>query len=156
MQPTTLSSVPGSVSRRRIRGAHGAAFFVCGGHGGATRRATSRRAPQEEAMQIKVSGHSFEVSPALREYAIGKLARVERHFERLIDVHVILATDKLVHRAEATLVSPQKTIHAFGESNDMYAAIDALADKLDRQVRKHKEKLTDHHRGETTKLRASI
>ena len=99
-------------------------------------------------MQIKVSGHQFDVSPALRDYATVKLAKAERHFERLIDVHVILTTDKLVHRAEATLVSPQKTIHAFGESNDMYAAIDALADKVDRQVRKHKEKLTDHRRAE--------
>src|SRR5688500_4024549 len=98
MQPTTLQSV--SVSRRRIRGPHGAAFFVCGRRHDALRRALPCRAPQEEAMQIKVSGHQFEVSPALRDYAIGKLARVERHFERLIDVHVILATDKLVHRAE--------------------------------------------------------
>ncbi len=107
-------------------------------------------------MQIKVSGHQFEVSPALREYATGKLARCERHFERLMDVHVILTTDKLVHRAEATLASPQKTIHAFGESNDMYAAIDQLADKLDRQVKKHKEKITDHHRGVVAKQRASV
>lgn len=107
-------------------------------------------------MQIKVSGHQFDVSPALREYAHGKLERVERHFERAIDINVILTTDKLVHRAEATMVSPQKTLHAFGESNDMYAAIDALADKLDRQVRKHKEKLTDHHRDEATKLRATL
>ena len=106
-------------------------------------------------MQIKVSGHQFDVSPALREYATGKLGRVERHFERLLDVHVILTTDKLVHRAEATLASPQKTIHAFGESSDMYAAIDQLADKLDRQVKKHKEKITDHHRADVVKARAN-
>ena len=106
-------------------------------------------------MQIKVSGHQFDVSPALREYATGKIGRLERHFERVLDVHVILTTDKLVHRAEATLASPQKTMHAYGESNDMYAAIDVLADKLDRQVTKHKEKLKDHHRGDAAKQRAA-
>lgn len=105
-------------------------------------------------MQIQVSGHQFEVTPALRDYAIEKLDRIARHFERLIDVHVILKTDKLVHSAEATIQAAGKTIHANFDGNDMYAAIDGLADKLDVQVRKHKEKLTDHHRAEGTKRAA--
>lgn len=104
-------------------------------------------------MQIQVSGHQFEVTSALRQYVTGKFDRIARHFEHLIDVHVILSTEKLRHKAEATITASQKTIHAFADHDDMYAAIDALSDKLDRQVKKHKEKLTDHHRADAQKSR---
>ena len=98
-------------------------------------------------MQIQVSGHQVAVTPALRDYVTGKFNRIVRHFEHLHDVTVTLGLEKLLHKAEATLrCAASKTIHADAQAADMYAAIDALADKLDRQVKKHKEKLTSHHR----------
>ena len=104
-------------------------------------------------MQIQVSGHQFEVTSALRDYAVSKFDRITRHFDHLIDVHVVLSTEKLRHKAEATVSASQKIIHAFADNEDMYAAIDELSDKLDRQVKKHKEKLTDHKRGVAPKQR---
>ena len=98
-------------------------------------------------MQITVSGHQVAVTSALNNYVNGKLERVVRHFDHLHDVTVTLSVEKLQQRAEATLhCAANKTIHAYAQAGDMYAAIDALADKLDRQVKKHKEKLTNHHR----------
>lgn len=98
-------------------------------------------------MQIQVSGHQVAVTAALRDYVTGKFNRIVRHFDHLHDVTVTLSLEKLLHKAEATLhCSANKVIHADARAADMYAAIDALADKLDRQVKKHKEKLTSHHR----------
>ena len=99
-------------------------------------------------MRIEISGHQIDVTAALREYVETKLAKLERHFDHLLDVHVILSVDKLDHKAEATVHATGRTLHADSVAESMYAAIDLLADKLDRQVIKHKEKLTDHHRGE--------
>lgn len=98
-------------------------------------------------MQITVSGHQVAVTPALRDYAVGKLERIVRHFDHLHDVAVTLSVEKLFQKAEANLhCAGNKTIHAVAQAADLYAAIDALADKLDRQVTKHKEKLKSHHR----------
>jgi putative sigma-54 modulation protein len=98
-------------------------------------------------MQIIVSGHQVAVTAALHDYVTGKLERVVRHFEHLHDVTVTLSVEKLLHKAEATLhCAANKTIHADAQGTDMYAAIDELTDRVDRQVKKHKEKLTDHHR----------
>jgi putative sigma-54 modulation protein len=98
-------------------------------------------------MQITVSGHQVAVTAALKDYVTGKFDRIVRHFEHLHDVTVTLSVEKLLHKAEATLhCAANKTIHADAQGTDMYAAIDALSDKLDRQVKKHKEKLTNHHR----------
>jgi putative sigma-54 modulation protein len=98
-------------------------------------------------MQINVSGHQVAVTPALREYATGKLERIVRHFDHLHDVTVTLSVEKLLQKAEATLrCANSKIIHADAQGTDLYAAIDVLADKLDRQVKKHKEKLTRHDR----------
>lgn len=98
-------------------------------------------------MQIQVSGHQVAVTAPLRDYVIGKFTRIVRHFDHLHDVTVTLSLEKLLHKADATLhCSANKTIYADALAADMYAAIDALADKLDRQVKKHKEKLTHHHR----------
>jgi putative sigma-54 modulation protein len=99
-------------------------------------------------MRIEISGHQIDVTAALREYVETKLAKLERHFDHLLDIHVILSVDKLDHKAEATVHATGRTLHADSVAESMYAAIDLLADKLDRQVIKHKEKLTDHHRGE--------
>ncbi len=107
-------------------------------------------------MQIQVSGHHIVVTDALRDYVVAKLEKMERHFEGLFEVAVKLSVQKLVHRAEATVTAArQKVLHAESMGADLYAAIDALADKIDAQVRKHKEKLTDHHKGATTRARPS-
>lgn len=100
-------------------------------------------------MRIDISGHQIDVTPALRDYVQDKLARVERHFDHHLETRVVLSVDKLEQKAEATLSTTGKTLHAEAVAPDMYAAIDLLADKLDRLVIKQKEKMTDHHRGES-------
>jgi len=99
-------------------------------------------------MQIDISGQNVEVTQALRAYVTEKLARLERHFDNLTGAHVVLRLEKIEHTAEGTVgvAGRTKPIHAEAVSEDMYAAIDKLADKLDRQVRRHKGKVTDHHR----------
>jgi len=105
-------------------------------------------------MQIQVSGHQVAVTPALRDYVTGKFHRIVRHFDQLHDVSFTLSLEKLLHKAEATVhCAAGKIIHAEVRAADMYAAIDALADKLDRQVKKHKEKLTSHHRDDGREAR---
>jgi len=96
-------------------------------------------------MQIIVKGHQVEVTAALHDYAIAKFERVTRHFDHLHELNICLGIEKLLHKAEATILLSGKTIHADATATDMYAAIDALVDKIDSQVRKHKEKITDHH-----------
>ena len=95
-------------------------------------------------MHLSVTGHHVEITPALRTYLEKKCDRIVRHFDQVIDAHWILTVEKLRHKAEATLHVRGETIHAVADEGDMYAAIDALADKLERLVRKHKEKVTDH------------
>jgi putative sigma-54 modulation protein len=89
-------------------------------------------------MNLNINGHHLEVTPAIRNYVVEKLDRVKRHFDHVIDVV------KLVQKAEVTLHAKGKDIHAEAHDEDMYAAIDALADKLDRQVLRHKDKITNH------------
>lgn len=102
-------------------------------------------------MQLNVSGHHIEVTDALRGYVASKLGRLERHFDLVSDVHCILTVEKLRHKAEAKVNVKGDTIFAETTDEDMYAAIDGLVDKLDRRVRKHKEKLVDHHARDTQK-----
>jgi putative sigma-54 modulation protein len=103
-------------------------------------------------MQIQIVGKQVEVTQPIHDYVTAKLERITRHFEHLTDVHVVLTVEKLKHHAEATLrTAQQKSLHAEADGQDLYAAIDVLADRLDQQVRKHKEKLTDHHRSESQK-----
>jgi len=102
-------------------------------------------------MRLNLSGHHVDVTPALRGYAERKLARVLRRFDRVIDVQCILTVDRLRHRAESTVAVRGPDIHASAEADDMYAAIDALADKLDRRVRRHKERVRDHRALEAQK-----
>lgn len=96
-------------------------------------------------MQIHVKGHQIEVTPALHDYVETKFERLSRHFDQMLDLNIVLGIEKLLHKAEATLQLSGKQLHADATAIDMYAAIDALVDKLDAQVVKHKEKLTDHH-----------
>lgn len=102
-------------------------------------------------MQLSVSGHHVEVTDSLRGYVETKIKKVERHFDIVSDVRCILTVEKLRHKAEATVNVNGGTIYADATEEDMYAAIDGLIDKLDRRVRKHKEKLVDHHARESTK-----
>jgi len=99
-------------------------------------------------MQIDVTGHHVELTDPLRNYVNEKFERLERHFDHVTDVHVILSVEKLRHTAEATIHISGGKLFADSTDEDMYAAIDSLTDKLDRQIKKHKEKLTDHHRSE--------
>ena len=96
-------------------------------------------------MRIETHGQQLEVTPALREYVDNKLQRIDRHFDQPIEIRVQLGLRKPDHHAEATLTVPGRTLHADATGENMYAAIDLLADKLDRQILKHKEKQHDHH-----------
>jgi len=100
-------------------------------------------------MRIDISGHQMDITAALRDYAQEKMGRLAKHFEQHLDTRMILSIDKLDHKAEATLHTPGRTLYADALAPDMYAAIDLLADKLDRLVIKQKEKSKDHHRGDS-------
>lgn len=94
-------------------------------------------------MQITITGHHLEITNPLKEYVENKLGRLQRHFDQITTTHVTLTVEKMVQRAEANIHVAGGDLFAHAESEDMYAAIDALADKLDRQLLKHKQK----HRG---------
>ena len=103
-------------------------------------------------MQLNISGHHIEITDSLRGYVESKIQKIERHFDLVSDVSCILTVEKLRHKAEATVrVNGGGSIYADATEADMYAAIDGLTDKLDRRVRKHKEKLVDHHARDTLK-----
>lgn len=95
-------------------------------------------------MQINLTGHHVEITDSLREYVDTKFTKLERHFDHINNVHVILNVEKLNQKAEATVHLTGGEVFATSEHNDMYAAIDSLIDKLDRQVIKHKEKIKRH------------
>ena len=95
-------------------------------------------------MQVNLTGHHVDITDALRAYVDEKIARLERLFDHVSNVHVILSVEKLVQKAEATVHIAGADVFADSTHADMYAAIDALVDKLDRQVIRHKEKLKSH------------
>ena len=99
-------------------------------------------------MQMNISGHHVEITEPLRNYVSEKFEKLERHFDHVTDVQVILSVEKLRQSAEATVHISGGKLFANSTDEDMYAAIDSLTDKLDRQIKKHKEKITDHHRSE--------
>ncbi|QBQ54122.1 ribosome-associated translation inhibitor RaiA [Nitrosococcus wardiae] len=99
-------------------------------------------------MQVNITGHHVEITQALRNYVENKCERLERHFDQLTNIHVVLSVEKTRQKAEATLHVSKANVFASSEDEDMYTAIDDLVDKLDRQIKKHREKLTDHHRSE--------
>jgi putative sigma-54 modulation protein len=98
-------------------------------------------------MNLQVSGHHLDITPALHDYVTGKLERITRHFDNVIDVNVILSVDKLNQKAEVTVHLAGKDVYVESIDEDLYAAVDGLVDKLERQVQKYKQKLQDHHRG---------
>lgn len=99
-------------------------------------------------MQLNITGHHIDITDALRDYVNTKLEKLQRHFDHVTNVHVILSVEKLVQKAEAKLHISGADVFADATHEDMYAAIDALVDKLDRQLKKHRGKQNDHHRAE--------
>ncbi|WKE66048.1 ribosome hibernation promoting factor [Gallaecimonas kandeliae] len=95
-------------------------------------------------MQINLTGNHIEITDPLRSYVSEKFTKLERHFNHISNVHVVLNVEKIRQIAEAKLNVSGGEIHASSEHADMYAAIDGLIDKLDRQIIKHKEKLNQH------------
>ncbi len=95
-------------------------------------------------MQIKITGHHVEVTEALNDFIEEKFKKLERHFEYITSSHVILTVEKLSQKAEAILKIRGGEVFAEASSEDMYASIDSLVDKLDRQLLKHKEKTAAH------------
>ncbi len=102
-------------------------------------------------MNLNLTGRHLEITPAIREHVISKLDKVKRHFDNVIDVNVILSVDKLQQKAEASLHLSGKTIVAETSDTNLYVAIDALIESLDRQVLKHKEKNTARRHDDTGK-----
>ncbi|MGD9662845.1 MAG: ribosome-associated translation inhibitor RaiA [Porticoccaceae bacterium] len=94
-------------------------------------------------MQLNISGHHLDITDAIRDYVTNKLSRLEKHNDSITTTNVILSVDKLIQKAEATIHVTGGELFANAEHEDLYAAIDSLTDKLDRQLIKHKEK----HRG---------
>lgn len=95
-------------------------------------------------MQINLTGHHIDITDSLRNYVNEKMGKLERHFDKVSNTHVILSVEKDTHKAEATVHMSGNDIFAEASENDMYASIDGLVDKLDRQVKKYKEKLKNH------------
>src|SRR4051812_22102211 len=111
-------------------------------------------------MNLTISGHHLEVTPALREYVLTKLDRITRHFDQVVDINVLLSVEKLKEKerrqkAEVTLHVKGKDIFVENSHEALYAAIDQLMDKLDRQVCRHKDKLQDHHHVAAKRLDAT-
>jgi putative sigma-54 modulation protein len=101
-------------------------------------------------MNLTISGHHLDITPALREYVVHKLERITRHFDQVVDVKVLLSVDPLKdkdlrQKAECNIHVKGRDLFAESAHADLYAAVDQLADKLDRQVLKHKDKTQDHH-----------
>jgi putative sigma-54 modulation protein len=107
-------------------------------------------------MNINLSGHHVEITPAIRDYVKAKLGKVANHFDHVIDINAILSVEKLKQKIEATVHMPGRDFFAECSDVNMYAAIDSLADKLDRQIMKHKEKAIERRLdGEDAKIQAA-
>ncbi len=108
-------------------------------------------------MNLTISGHHLEITPALRTYVTTKLDRISRHFDQVVDIKVLLTVDKLKEKdlrqkAECNIHVKGKDIFAESAHADLYAAVDELADKLDRQVVRHKDRLQNHHHEASKRL----
>jgi putative sigma-54 modulation protein len=96
-------------------------------------------------MNLKLTGHHVEITPAIREYVTSKLDKINRHFDHVIDMDVVMTVEKLDQKVEVNVHLSGKDIHVEANDSDMYAAIDRLTDKLDRQILKHKERFLPRH-----------
>ncbi|SMN11601.1 Ribosome hibernation protein YhbH [uncultured Candidatus Thioglobus sp.] len=97
-------------------------------------------------MQLNISGHHLEITKAIKQYSTEKLSKIKHHFDHLININVILEVEKDIQKAEATIHISGADLFAKAESGDMYTSIDRMVNKLDAQVRKHKEKLNNHRK----------
>jgi len=95
-------------------------------------------------MQIDITGHHVDVTPALRAYVTEKMQKIMRHSDQVLSIHVILNVEKLQQLAEATINVGGRKVFATVTASDMYVSIDGLVDKLDRQIRRHKDRITNH------------
>jgi len=102
-------------------------------------------------MNLQITGRHMDITPAIRDYVTGKFGKINRHFDHVIDIIIILSVEKLKQKAEATIHISGKDVFVECEDENLYAAIDALVDKLDRQVIKHKEKLSSRRHDESGK-----
>lgn len=102
-------------------------------------------------MNLNLTGRHVDITPAMRDYVTSKIDKIKRHFDHVIDVSVILSVEKLKQKAEANIHVRGKDIFVETDSADMYASIDSLVDKLDRQILKHKEKNADRRSNGTLK-----
>lgn len=98
-------------------------------------------------MQITITGHQLEITDAMREYVNNKFSRLERHFDKITSIRVTMSVEKINQKVDATILIAGGDVNANAEHEDMYAAIDLLVDKLDRQLLKHKEKQLDRQKG---------
>ena len=105
-------------------------------------------------MQLNITGQKIDLTEAMQGYVKSKITRLERYFDNVTNVHVILSVEKKNQKAEATVHVAGGDLFAEATNENMYAAIDSLVDKLDRQIKKHKEKLTDHHRSEAAAVKS--
>lgn len=103
-------------------------------------------------MQMNITGHHVDVSPALRAYVTEKMQRLSRHFDHVISIDVILNVEKLDQIAEATVNAGGRTLFATHKAPDLYAAIDGMTDKIDRQVRRLKAKLRNNHHAKPQRM----
>ena len=106
-------------------------------------------------MNLNLSGHHLEITPAIREHVVSKIEKIKRHFDKVIDVNVVLSVDKLVQKAEANVHLSGKTIFVECEDSNLYVAIDTLVEKLDRQISRHKGKGSARRHDETGKFPAA-
>jgi len=98
-------------------------------------------------MQITITGHQLDITDAMREYVNSKFSRLERHFDKITSIRVTMSVEKINQKVDATILIAGGDVNANAEHEDMYAAIDLLVDKLDRQLLKHKEKQLDRQKG---------
>ncbi len=98
-------------------------------------------------MQLSITGHHVDLTESLHDYIEQKFEKLERHYDHITQVHVVITVEKLLHKAEANAHVTGAELFANAHHEDMYAAIDQLVDKLDRQLIKHKEKTVDRHNG---------
>jgi len=103
-------------------------------------------------MNLQLTGRHLEITPAIREYTTGKFGKIKRHFDNVIDVNIILSVEKLKQKAEATVHISGKDVFVECENENLYAAIDSLVNKLDRQVLKHKEKISARRHDDSGKV----
>ncbi|HEN47133.1 MAG TPA: ribosome-associated translation inhibitor RaiA [Mizugakiibacter sp.] len=106
-------------------------------------------------MQIQISGHQMEITPALRDHVNTRLVKLDKYFDGGTSLSVVLSVRKLLHKAEANLAVAGKTLHAEAVDSDMYVSVDLLLDKLVAQLRKHKERLTNYRREQAREARTS-